>query len=314
LILLIVNRVSWFERFKLCIYIGAVAVIIAVLPFFFSNISFITYLKTTYELVAVRERSLEVLWPLSKHLAVYLSPVVFLLLFISNNRSKTGQQSLLYFFCLLLVSLVLLYSASMPGAGPNHFIPIAPIVADAYVRIAKEKLRKNENLRYFYLCLIIPLLILVISWPSQKRFFRQVNFLHNSSVPMELEELFTRHKNEIIMMGYGDNHENYKLSFFDPILIFAGHPKKISALSLMELHASGINSPNNLDNLVGKCNANVWLIPRGENPFEITTFYNGHKMIFSNDFRRNFISNYNKSGTTKSFDIWNCKHLQEDPK
>ncbi len=307
LINLMLKRETWFERIRLCVLIGIVAAIFAALPFFFSNISVITYLKTTYELVAARERSFDVILPLAKSLSVYLSPVVFLLLFTSNIRSIAGRQNLVYFMSLLLVSFALMYSASMPGAGQNHFIPIAPIVADLYVRIAKEILKQNKKLRHLCLCLIMPLFILIISWPSQKRLFRQVNYLHNSSIPMELEKLSTQYKNKIIMMGYGDNFESYKLSYFEPMLIFAGHPKKISALSLMELNASGFNPPNNLDNLVGRCNAHVWLIPKGENPFGITSYYAGNIMVFSDNFRRNFVSNYNKSGSTVSFDIWTCR-------
>ena len=288
--------------------IGIVAAIFAALPFFFSNISVITYLKTTYELVAVRERSFDVILPLAKSLSVYLSPVVFLLIFTSNVRSIAGQQNLVYFMSLLLVSLALMYSASMPGAGPNHFIPIAPIVADLYVRMAKETLKQNKKLRHLCFCLIMPLFILIISWPSQKRLFRQVNYLHNSSIPMELEKLSTQYKNKIIMMGYGDNFESYKLSYFEPMLIFAGHPKKISALSLMELHASGIKPPNNLDSLVEVCDANIWLIPKGESPFGITSYYDGNIMVYSDNFRRNFASNYDKSASTENFDIWTCKN------
>ena len=76
----------------------------------------------------------------------------------------------------------------------------------------------------------------------------------------------------------------------------------------MELHASGISPPNNLDNLVEGCNAHVWLIPKGENPFGITSYYDGNIMVYSDKFRRNFASNYDKSASTENFDIWTCKN------
>ena len=110
------------------------------------------------------------------------------------------------------------------------------------------------------------------------------------------------------MMGYGDNFESYKLSYFEPMLVFAGNPTRMSALSLMELHASGIKPPNNLDKLLSRCNAHIWLIPKGEIPFKIASYYDGKKMVYSDNFRRNFLSFYHNTGDTRSFDIWTCKN------
>ncbi len=307
LILLVLDRKTRFDRVRVCVIIGAVALVVAGLPFLSSNISVIAYIKTTYELVTVRERSFDSILPLVKNLAVYLAPVVFLLLLGSSVHSKIGQKNLIYFLSLIMVSFAMMYPASMPGSGPHHLIPIAPIAADLYIRMAKEISRHATKLIYSYVYLILPLAILLISVPSQKRLFRQVTYLHNSTVPNEVEKLLIQEKNKFVMMGYGDNFESYKLSYFEPMLVFAGNPTRMSALSLMELHASGIKPPNNLNKLLNRCNAHVWLIPKGEFPFKIASYYDGEKMVYSDNFRRNFLSFYHNTGNTRSFDIWTCK-------
>ena len=308
LILLVLGRKTRLDRIRVCVIVGTVTTVVAGLPFLSSNISVIAYLKTTYELVTVRERSFDSILPLVKNLAIYLSPVVLLLFLNPIAHSKTGRKNLIYFFSLLLVSFAIMYPASMPGAGRHHLIPMAPIAADLYVRMTKETFKHAAKLGHSYVYLILPLAILLISVPSQKRLFRQVTYLHNSTVPNEIEKLLIQQKNAIVMMGYGDNFESYKLSYFEPMLVFAGNPTRMSALSLMELHASGIKPPNNLDKLLSRCNAHIWLIPKGEIPFKIASYYDGKKMVYSDNFRRNFLSFYHNTGDTRSFDIWTCNN------
>jgi hypothetical protein len=57
-----------------------------------------------------------------------------------------------------------------------------------------------------------------------------------------------------------------------------------------------------------RCAFRSWLLPKGESPFAVTSFYYDHGPLFSEEFRRAFFSNYELTSNGQIFDVWTCKH------
>jgi 4-alpha-glucanotransferase len=121
----------------------------------------------------------------------------------------------------------------------------------------------------------------------------------------DINRVVKSYPTKTIGMGYG---KNYELSFYRPSLIFFGNPYLLDAASMMEMQQSGINHipPDTLAAL-RECQTNLWLIPKGEKPFQLTSYYPPHKPLFTDEFKTIFLEKYEFRGQTRYYDLWFCK-------
>ena len=75
-------------------------------------------------------------------------------------------------------------------------------------------------------------------------------------------------------------------------------------MTLMELRGSTVAYPEGLTRRILSCATRHWLVPRGERPFAMGSFYGGK--VFSPNFRKAFEKTYARSLSLAHFDVWSC--------
>jgi hypothetical protein len=123
----------------------------------------------------------------------------------------------------------------------------------------------------------------------------------------DLDQFMATHPNRTIGMGYGA--VSYQLSTYRPQLVFAGNPYLLDSASLMEMQASGLNNtPESTLNALRTCQTEIWLIPKGNPPFQVYSYYPPLQKLFSDEFRKTFAEHYDRQSETEFYDAWFCNH------
>jgi hypothetical protein len=89
-------------------------------------------------------------------------------------------------------------------------------------------------------------------------------------------------------------------------LALNSYPALIDAHVLMELREVGIDGSDRWIPYLSECRIQRWLLPKGEQPFAVVSYFYDNKLLFSNRFRHAFFEHYNLVARTKSFDLWDC--------
>jgi hypothetical protein len=70
-------------------------------------------------------------------------------------------------------------------------------------------------------------------------------------------------------------------------------------------HENGLSSKGR--EVISKKLADVWLIPHGDQPFTIRSFYPPSPELFDDAFRASFAENYQRVGSSRFFDVYQAK-------
>ena len=110
-------------------------------------------------------------------------------------------------------------------------------------------------------------------------------------------------------MGYS---RSYPLTFYRPTLVFAGNPLILDAPALEDMQLSGLAIPQATIDYIKSCQAQIWLIPKGEEPFVMPNIYADARIfpernLFEDDFRQAFLQEYKRVGSSEYYDLWACR-------
>jgi hypothetical protein len=117
---------------------------------------------------------------------------------------------------------------------------------------------------------------------------------------------------EKIEMGYGEKSgETNDLTYFRPVLVFAGNPLTLDAPALADMELGKLAVPQSTIAYLQSCQTQIWLIPKGEHPFTLPSLYDGadsfpRRDIFGDALRTAFFARYQKREASAYFDLWSC--------
>lgn len=220
--------------------------------------------------------------------------------------------------CIGLISV----TASKLGSGEHHYLPFYPLLGylccDLYSRaetvrggIGRSSLRATVSM-------------LLCFWLAARVGTRDAwgwtltgpHVLEGrktaAEVTNDLQEIMRSHPGVAIEMGYGDNlGRASELTYFRPLLVFAGNPLTVDEAALDDMELSRLAMPQSTIAYVQSCQTQIWLIPKGERPFLVPSYYDelGGPMIrdiFGNAFREAFFAHYQKLESSAYFDLWSC--------
>jgi hypothetical protein len=107
-------------------------------------------------------------------------------------------------------------------------------------------------------------------------------------------------------MGYGGK---YALTYYRPVLVFSGNPYLIDAVFEMDAALLGMKMPPKTLEILASCQTKIWLIPKGDVPFKLNTFYDGVRETFSDELKSTFLATYELREQTRYYDLWFCKKI-----
>jgi hypothetical protein len=227
---------------------------------------------------------------------------------------KWFQQRWLYLATLVGCIVTNAITGASRGALENNMLPFVPLITYIICQLLQRipfdgvKSRKQFATSLFSLSLtfafVISLTLTVYSTasPFVNRFFTAPGY----AAIQDIYRFMRANPKRAIAIGYGG--ANYQLSTYRPILVFANNPYLLDSASMMEMQTSGLNNtPKKTLQQIAACQTQIWLIPKDDNPFEIHSYYPPLQKLFSNEFRRIFLTRYTKVGETRYFDTWACK-------
>ena len=121
-----------------------------------------------------------------------------------------------------------------------------------------------------------------------------------------------QHPAEKIEMGYGEQlGKTNELTYFRPVLVFAGNPLTLDAPALTDMELGKLAVPQSTIAYLQSCQTQIWLIPKGEHPFTLPSLYDDadsfpRRDIFGDRLRAAFLARYQKRESSAYFDLWSC--------
>jgi hypothetical protein len=202
----------------------------------------------------------------------------------------------------VLAGVIGLVPALKPGSSTWHLLPIVPLAAWGVAR-AWRSLPMQSAVGIggaAYVCVAV-----LIAGFQQAYFIRTLPSVGGTEVHQDIQELVHREPRRVMAMGYG---VNYRLSDYRALLVFWGNPYVLDAPALMDRQQAGLPTPAATVELIQSCRVGMWLVPRGNAPFEVQNYYDvaGREQLFSQSFREAFNRTHRLGGQTRFYDLWVC--------
>jgi len=299
---LIVDVYGW-RNLRRMAFIVAVSLAVFFLPFALPQVSFVNYVGVLFHVSQGKSVASDLLRNTLTFAVFYLMPGL-LLLGLALNGKRTDRRDMIYFAVLSVCIIISAYPASIPGSGIYHLAPLLPVVVDATARLLVRADRPPWLKPV--LMVIIPVAFLAVSFRSQINFLKNIDWLiDREKVAREVAEAASAYSDGSLQVGYGDSRKQYQLTFYKPILAFAGQPVSVDARVLMEAKSINFDISGRLVEELRQCRTKYWLIPKGQQPFRMRSFYSSQDIFGSAP--EVFAARYEKTAVLKYFDVWSCK-------
>jgi hypothetical protein len=286
------------------IIIGLISIAVFLLPFAHPQISIEANISIIFENLSAQKRfDTGLLIKALKYSMLFLAPGFLLVGLLVRGRHNIQAKDAIYFAALTLSTAFALFPSSNLGMGSYHLLPLLAISIDSFLRFLNgfdDTPRLQKGIMIFF-----PLLFLLISIPVQRRLTRNMDRITLENVAEEVVQVTQRLQNKSLQVGYGQSFEKYRFSYFKIIPMFTGQPITIDAQTMMEFNFIGIDLSHKLAADIEACKTRNWLIPKGEQPFTLKSYYTGKRLFGQTP--QIFLHRYEKSESLKYFDLWTCK-------
>ncbi|MBT3305731.1 MAG: hypothetical protein HN377_04540 [Alphaproteobacteria bacterium] len=285
-------------------FMAVVGSIVVLLPFAFSVFPIEDFWAWIFHHIK-KESPSSFVFKYIRYGAIYAAPALFFLAAWrwSNKGEKVARAESVYFWVFMACLILALFPATKVGAGTYYFYPFMAVLVDQVLRHARRV--ETRKAAVWSLLGVYILTLLIISVPAQKRFFRALHWQEVAGVQTEIRSVMAAYKGRTIEMGIGSNIQNYSHTFYRTLLVLAGHPYTYDPAPAMEMNMWKLPLPDETLSMLRRCDTDIWLIPKGEDPFMMNGYYGPpavDKVI-----PEIFQSSYKKLETLKFFDVWACK-------
>jgi hypothetical protein len=278
---------------------GLIGLVVAVLPWLAPNASLLDNLAGVKAVASPRGR-LDYFRVVEKSL-FYLLPVLLAATSWLLVRRRPSLAEAMPFATFTVTVILVWVPATMPGAGPSHLLPLAPLACALLSQLAA----KVERPWLQPVAAVAAAVVMMTALPQQKRHAGSLSNLLPKAAETEVAVFAARHKGESVGMGWGE-YEHYSHTFVGPELVFAGSPVLPGAITFMELKASRLPYPTGALAGLSECKPRHWLIPKNDRPFIMVSYYPGGEIV-NQTWRDTFLRNYDKSESLEYFDVWSCQ-------
>jgi hypothetical protein len=273
--------------------LALVSVITFLLPFLAPGISLHDYIAGLAQQIG--GRGVSTLW-----IAAILGLAAFLALpvFYSLVAQRHPVSDRIYALATLATLVFLLYPATFPGAGPYHFLPLVPVLAEALTRLKSRPLGAGIA--------TLPMIFfgLLAAQSTRQTMAERSGW---DAIVADALMLARQVPTRAVQIGYGETRQSYYVAELNrAVLTLNGYPAVIDAQILMELGPIGIDGSKRWVASLARCDVQRWLLPRGQKPFALKNFLYGLGPIFDPDFRRVFLDHYRVTASDRYFDVWGC--------
>lgn len=288
-----------------CVLTVVVALLVTSFPFAFDTFRF-GHLRDLLGLMTTKPDSLDGLLKVLRYALYYFIPAVVSVMAIVRSSASVERRDGLFLCTGLFIAMALvIYPAQKPGAGMYYLVPFAPVVADLMVRGLRASKASSYHGSFLWSALLITLLVNVLAIPTDKRFWRSLDWDTANGVAAEIDSVAKSYPDRSIEIGIGDNNDSYRKTYQRTRLVFEGHPYMLDTSIVIETTAWGIDIKPSTIALISSCATDLWLIPAGERPFDWIGYYGND--IYGPDFRAAFHDAYQRIEQRTHFDVYACR-------
>jgi hypothetical protein len=292
-----------------------VAALVALLPFVvFTNISWRCYAET---LIVSAHHGLDwgLLQKASCFAAFLLSPLAAM--FCANILTSRGadlkrcldeQGGLMA--AIAMATLLVAVPASKAGAGPGHLLPLIPaytLALGTLIAWPRQTAVVPRLVIYAALSVVGAFVIL-----GTAQAFCAAHVLWGKSggcghiahvATSEIRQIRARFRGASIGMGFG-GRETYEWTYYRTCLDYRATPYLLDTTSIMDFAKARIPLPDATYAALRRGDVKIWILPAGEEPFSLPSFYAGSAALFDERFCRAFHACYRRETGTEHYDVW----------
>ncbi|MEZ0297102.1 MAG: hypothetical protein ACAI35_11665 [Candidatus Methylacidiphilales bacterium] len=292
--------VVWFTRngWRQILVTGTVAAFLCIIPFLMHGISISGYMQWL-KLAMKHGLQLSLMIDCLTALLLLMIPAVAAIL---ASKGNPDRENAIFSISILVCALIVCIPASKAGAGPNHLLPFAPYAGYMFCIVMASP--REWPGRHWLISSLIGILWLTIAIiETLYAGFICVRIAQSPVVQVgeELQVILQRYPARQMQMGVGGNW-TYETTFSCPLLYAAGGPRVLDPGSFMDMQESGLSDAPLVNSLRNQ-SFRYWLIPKGAAPFTSINWYT-NRDLFSNSVRETFSTHYQKTETTRFFDIY----------
>jgi hypothetical protein len=295
---------------------GVLAAILGAAPFVLSpQISLVNYL---FWLKVLADQGADIGYmtlPIGGYLALIAGPVACAMGIFAWSRPKAFGE-LAYRHRWLGVSaavtgLLALWVAIKPGNGPAHLLPFYPTLGVVLVKSLTE-LGRGEKVelggkQWLLAGSGIVMLLALAAFSIRSTWVNVIQgcrWREGWALVREVRGLAEKYEGRGMALAAGSSQERYFTTRYQAELVLRGNPYVLDVTSLMFMQKAGQPIPERTREYLAQGRCPLWLVPRGEAPFELRNWYQPHGMIFDAAFRRGFLAHYRIVDRSEHFDVW----------
>ena len=293
------------------------AIIVCLLPFvLFDQISLANYLRVL-RMDGGHRFSASLMKTVVSFLVVFsligFSP---LLIYRMNNDAMGSVLKKNGFFVggLVLGLLIVVYPASLEGAGEHHLIPFLPLFlflgGSLYADMEASGTCVWEG-SPMALSLMLSLWIYIYISASITSLTLLSHFQKDNQIAQmrdaELETIMQKYGSSVILNAPG-SLRSVEGDTYRSDLVFHGMPIGVDSSAIMDF-TEGHVPPASLDRLLGQVEDQyhrpvIWISPRYDEPFAETSYFHPYGRLFSDSFVQDFHRRFRLVEHSDSFDIY----------
>lgn len=312
-----------YSRFGIRCFLASAfgALVLAINPFLISSqISFKNYILWLFE-ATKHGFDVKVLIANIEYGLFFLIPMLGLLFWRrkADNALKRNKP----YFLTLFLGVIIITVMAKAGSGMVHLLPFLPSISYAVALLVNELNRNSIKINSEWLyskgkvstMLALLAATFIIAATAQHLMIKYTYTHYDKGVAEDISKdigkVLMSYPNASIGMGYGGD---YRLTWYRPILVFAGNPYLIDAVALMDMQKAGLKIPSKTLKALDSCQIKIWLIPKGGQAFEMQNSHWPHNQLFSDEFKEIFLKRYEIREQSKYFDVWCCKDFKYSKK
>jgi len=237
---------------------------------------------------------------------VFAVPPLFWALAGRPALAAMGRAQWAYLGSYLVCVLLTMFPASKIGGGGHYFLPFLPLMADL-CRRAGSPPESRARQRGFLVVAFVG--VVLMAFQNERRFLKKLDWAEARVVTAEIEQILADHADKRIQMGVGGAVGTDNLSFrfyvWRNMPVYRGHPYTLDTGTVMEMTKLGVPLPAETLRRLETCHTQLWLVPKGEEPFSLWGYYFQH--AYSDQFRETFAAHHVKVESRDTFDLWECR-------
>lgn len=233
--------------------------------------------------------------------AILALPMALLL----RRGGPTERAVLAYAAAIALTLVAVSFIAAKPLAGPRHLMPFLPLVAHACFELRLRAAWPAAGWRGRLAAAWILTLVFMAVGGQYQVLDEARRYAANRGAAAEIERILADRPGQGVEMGYSGR--SYRLSHLRPLLVFAGNPYTLDAAALMDMQRSGLTLPAATLAHIEACATPLWLVPKGEPPFEMLNIYPPNPPLFDRAFVDAFRRRYAIEDSGDYYDVWGCR-------